>query len=548
MRAMLSRPALASSAPVVFLVVSLGLIAVLAWQAVAAAAGHRTLARRVLRDYADLAAIELIRRGSTFVFTYGFDVAVQALARADDAGSSGALPSRSAIVAALPAQSQRAIELMGDVIRVDTARARIDPESVALPPAVQSEIIGGLRLPITSSAPSRVIVSTVDGHTHLFAFANTRGSGPVHLGFDVRLDAVAAVLREFVLREPLLPPSLAVRETAQSSLSIDVRSPAGRSLLGSPIPDVPGALVAVRPWSDDASRRALPGFTVVSAIDPAAASSLIIGGLPESRIGWLLALFAVASVLAIVAVVQLRQERALAALRQDFVTRTSHELRTPVARIRIFTDTLLLDRVRTDAERRDAVYAIDRAARRLSLLIENVLQFSRMESRDVSQHVESTDLVAFVRDVVQEFETTISGARVTVADVPLTAYSNIDREAMRQALLNVLDNAWKYGGSDRSIDVAMTSVDDEIRISVSDSGPGVPEHDRTRIWEPYVRLDRDRRSSVAGTGIGLAVVRDVLHRHRGTAWVETAAGAGGATFVLALPAAASVTEPSRSLA
>ncbi len=545
---MSGRRALASSAPVVFLVVSLALIAVLAWQAMAAAAGHRALARRVLRDYADLAAIELIRRGSTFVFTYGFDVAAQALTRAH-AATAAPLPSRDAVTAELPAQSQRAIELVGDVIRVDTARARVDSSGATLPADLQSEIIAALHVPSTSSAPSRVVTSTIDGRTRLFAFANmgSLGAGEVHLGFDVRLDAVAALLREFVLRDPLLPPSLVTRETAQSSLSIDVWSPDGRALLQSPERHAADDLVAVRPWSDDASRRVIPGFAVVSAIDPAAASSLIIGGLPESGVGWLIALFAVAGTLAIVAVVQLRQERALAALRQDFVTRTSHELRTPVARIRIFTDTLLLDRVRTDEERRDAVHAIDRAARRLSLLVENVLQFSRMDSRDAGHHVEPTDVVAFVRDVVEEFETTISGARVIVSDAPLTADASIDREAVRQALLNLLDNAWKYGGAERPIDVGVALAQDEIRIRVADSGPGVPERDRDRIWEPYVRLDRDRRSSVAGTGIGLAVVRDIVHRHRGSVWVETA-DSGGAAFVLALPAAVRAVEPSRSLA
>jgi signal transduction histidine kinase len=106
---------------------------------------------------------------------------------------------------------------------------------------------------------------------------------------------------------------------------------------------------------------------------------------------------------------------------------------------------------------------------------------------------------------------------------------------MRQALLNVLDNAWKYGGAANPIHISITMEDSNACIRVIDSGPGVPERDRARIWEPYVRLDRDRRSSVAGTGIGLAVVREIVHRHRGTTWVETA-GSGGAVFVLALPA------------
>jgi signal transduction histidine kinase len=251
--------------------------------------------------------------------------------------------------------------------------------------------------------------------------------------------------------------------------------------------------------------------------------------------------------LAVAAVVQLRRERALAAMRQDFVTRTSHELRTPVARIRIFTDTLLLDRVRTDNERREAVQAIDRAARRLSWLVENVLQLSRTDAGEAGYHVEPTDLASFVRDIVEELETTVSGARVTVMDTSAQAHAKIDRDAMRQALLNLLDNAWKYGGTDAPIRVSVSAAEGEVRIRVADSGPGVPEKDRARIWEPYVRLDRDRRSSVAGTGIGLAVVRDIVLGHRGRVWVESGES-GGAAFVIALPAADPVSEPMKSLA
>lgn len=542
------RTALVANAPIVFLVVSLGLIVVLAWQALAAAAGHQALARRVLRDYADLAATELIRRGSTFLFTYGFDVAAQALARTPTAP--GTWPSREAWATAMPQPSKRALELVDDFVRVDTTSGSFESSGESVSREVQSDVIAALRAPSTSSAPSRVIVSTASGTTHLFAFA-TEGAGTSagggHVGFSVRLDGVRTWLEEFVVREPLLPPALASRAIAQSSLSINVWLPDGRALLQSADRQIPGDLVATRPWSDDASRRALPGFSVVSGIDPSVASSLIIGGLPQSRIGLLLALFAVATALAIAAVVQIRRERALAEMRHDFVTRTSHELRTPVARIRIFTDTLLLERVRDDEERREAVRAIDRAARRLSWLVENVLQVSRSEAVETDPHLERTDLVAVVREIVAEFETTVNGAQVVVRDAPSIADALIDRDAFGQALLNLLDNAWKYSGSDRPIDVSVAVAHEEVQLRVADAGPGIPERDRGRIWEPYVRLERDRRSSVAGTGIGLAVVRDIVRRHRGKAWVETS-DAGGATFVVTLPVAQPVSEPLRSSA
>lgn len=525
-------------ASLVFLIVSLVVIAVLTWQAVAAASGHRALATRVLGDYADLAAMEVVRRGSTFIFTYGFDVGAGALARAR-ASSGRDLPSREAILAAMPAQSKRAIELIGPLVRVDTGRGVVDGPDEPLPGDVQSDLIRTLRTPAPSSAPSRVVTLTAGGRTHVFAFMTelpAPGLEHVHVGFEARLDAVGTWLDELVLREPLLPPSLASKETAEASLSIAITSPDGRTLVGAPARDTADTIVAVRPWQDEASRRVLPGFNVISTLDLSAASSLIIGGLPQSRVGLLVVLMGMAVEMALITVWQMRRERALADMRHDFVTRTSHELRTPIAGIRMFTDTLLLDRVRSDEERRDALQAIDRAARRLSMLVENVLQFSRSEAGASELHLEPIDVVAHVRDVVAEQATIVNAHASFVVTAPARVEAAVDREGLRQALLNLLDNAWKYGGRDSPIRVDVSAPDGEVRIRVTDAGPGIPAADRDRVWQPYVRLARDRRSSVAGTGIGLAVVKDIVARHRGRCWIDTAES-GGAAVTIALPIA-----------
>lgn len=523
-------------ASLVFLIVSLAVIAILTWQAVSAASGHRALADGVLRDYADLAAVEVVRRGSTFLFTYGFDVGAQALARAR-ASSGTDLPSREAIRAAMPDQSKRAIELVGSLVRVDTERRTIDVAGDPVPAEIEGDLITTLLADPPSRAPSRVITLTALGRTHVFAFTTDRPAASqahVHVGFAANLDAVGTWLDELVLGEPLLPPSLASRATARSSLAVAVTSPDGRRIAGPPARDQAGTIVVVRPWEDEASRRVLLGFNVISTLDLSAASSLIIGGLPQSRLLPLFVLLGLAALMAVAAVVQLRRARALADLRQDFVTRTSHELRTPVARIRIFADTLLLDRVRTDDERRAAVHAIDRAARRLSMLVENVLQFSRSEAGNADLNLQPTDVVAHVRDVVAEQETIVNAPDSVVVTAPPRIDAAIDREGVRQALLNLLDNAWKYGGPDRSIRVDVSATDRDVRVAVTDAGPGIPESDRARVWEPYVRLDRDRQSSVAGTGIGLAVVKDIVTRHRGRCWID-GAESGGTTVTVALP-------------
>src|SRR5256884_343939 len=111
----------------------------------------------------------------------------------------------------------------------------------------------------------------------------------------------------------------------------------------------------------------------------------------------------------------------------------------------------------------------------------------------------------------------------------------VDAEALRQMLVNLLDNAVKYGPADQTITVGLESGDGKARIRVEDEGPGVPAADRERIWDRFWRLERDRGSAVAGTGIGLSVVRELVALHGGRAWAEEGRGGTGARFVLELP-------------
>ena len=110
--------------------------------------------------------------------------------------------------------------------------------------------------------------------------------------------------------------------------------------------------------------------------------------------------------------------------------------------------------------------------------------------------------------------------------------------ALRQTVFNLLDNAVKYGPPGQSITVGVSRVADAVRVWVEDMGPGITEKERHRIWEPFYRLHRDANSAVAGSGIGLAVVRGLIRQHGGSVWVEDAV-AGGARFVVELPGAGS---------
>jgi signal transduction histidine kinase len=131
---------------------------------------------------------------------------------------------------------------------------------------------------------------------------------------------------------------------------------------------------------------------------------------------------------------------------------------------------------------------------------------------------------------VREFEAGIAAPAPIPVAGPQRLDMTVDAEALRQVLTNLLDNAWKYGGSPPSARVEFRADSHGLTLTVEDDGPGVPEADRERIWEPYVRLDRDMRSSIAGTGIGLAVVKELVGRSGGTCRVER-----GARFVVTFP-------------
>jgi signal transduction histidine kinase len=353
----------------------------------------------------------------------------------------------------------------------------------------------------------------------------------------VSLPALSDWITRALGREPLLPPSLGQGRVENASLFMRIEDPGGVERYRTERPRVGGLLARV--GFGDAHGGIMEGWTVETAIDPAAAPLLVIGGLPRSRLPVLLALLGVAAGLLFAAALLLRRERALQRLRADFITGVSHELRTPLTQIRMFAETLLLGRVRSEEERLRALRIIDREARRLTHLVENVLQFSRGEQGAVNLLLEERELAPLVAEAVEsfgllapgvEFETRLKGG----------VRARVDEDALRQVLLNLLDNAVKYGPLKQVVRVGLSTDGGRVRLFVEDEGPGIPAADRARVFERFRRLDRDRRSAVAGAGIGLAVVRELVDRHGGRAFVED--GARGARLVVELPASGSPAE------
>jgi signal transduction histidine kinase len=276
-------------------------------------------------------------------------------------------------------------------------------------------------------------------------------------------------------------------------------------------------------------------LVVQAAVRPEAAELLIIGGLPQSRLPLLLGMLALSVMLAAVAVGQLRREAELARMRSDFVSSVSHELRTPLAQVRLFLETLRLGRWSTEQQREWLLSNVDRETTRLTNLVDNVLHFSRSERGEQGREMEVVELADYLDGVVTAFAPLAAARRVgfeTSAEPGLVA--RMDPEAFRQVLLNLLDNAVKYGPQGQTVRVTAAPVDDgRVAIAVEDEGPGIDPAERAQVWEPFRRGQKAVGSVAAGSGIGLSVVREIVGWHGGTARVED--GARGARIVVELP-------------
>jgi signal transduction histidine kinase len=232
---------------------------------------------------------------------------------------------------------------------------------------------------------------------------------------------------------------------------------------------------------------------------------------------------------------QLRRESDLARLRSDFNASVSHELRTPLAQVRMFAETLLLGRVRSDEERLRSLQIVDQEARRLTHLVENILQFSRAEREAIRLAPVPSELASQVREAIEAFAP-VARARHVVVQTSLEndVVCLVDPAALRQILLNLLDNAVKYGPLGQTVTITLKRTGDRARLMVDDQGPGIPPDQRNRVWEPYQRLESAVSAAVAGSGIGLAVVAQLVALHNGRAWVEAGSGRG-ARFVVEIP-------------
>jgi len=227
----------------------------------------------------------------------------------------------------------------------------------------------------------------------------------------------------------------------------------------------------------------------------------------------------------------------LSQMKSDFVSNVSHELRTPLASVRVFGELLRLGRVQDPGKVREYGEYIENESRRLTQLINNLLDFSRIESGRKSYRQEPADLAELVRDAVRTFEVRLrqSGFRLIYHGpeeaLPLL---RLDPSAMVHAFSNLLDNALKYSGDGREIEVRLRRRGAWAVLSVRDWGVGVARDEQEKIFDRFHRVSTGLVHDVKGSGLGLAIVRHVVEAHGGRVEVDSKPGQGS-TFSILLP-------------
>lgn len=523
----------------------MGVAVALAYQAVGAASQHRQAAVETLQHHAVIAAWRFAREGRSWV-GWGMN---EAAPKIQQAASGTRLPGPE-LLNRLLAEKECDCMTAGfarTVFRV-TPNLRPQFEAIGEPLSERSksslvEIAASMALDTSRSGdgmgqwrilpPGRPFLTRGTDVTLLWKVTEGgRGNRAVRAFYGM-------VVEKAQIERPLLgalgearffPPSLVPASAADSLVHIEVAGPNG----GEP-------LFVYGPESHsyvgtDTLGAAYGDMVVTASIATTAAPMLLSGGLPASRAPMILALVALAIGLGVAALMLLRREQRLVRLREDFVSGVSHELRTPLTQIRMLSELLQSGGFRTDSERSHATGVIHREAMRLTNLVDNILDFTRLRRSVTATQLAPVSVAEVAREVADSFAPLLD-AQSNRLELNVVADARVagDRDAVNRVIRNLVENAIKYGPKGQTIRLGISHGEKGAALlTVDDEGPGIPRDEWSRIWQPYYRLDRDRNVAMGGSGLGLAVVADLTRVLGGRAWVGDAPGKG-ARFTVEIP-------------
>ena len=229
------------------------------------------------------------------------------------------------------------------------------------------------------------------------------------------------------------------------------------------------------------------------------------------------------------------KEMALARLKSDFVSNVSHELRTPLSLIRLYAETLEMGRLTSPEKYQEYYRIIRKESERLTALINNILDFSRIEAGRKEYDFRETDMSELVHNTLDSYRYQLeqSGFQFEekIDEVPPM---RVDREAMARSLLNLVNNALKYSQDRKYIGVNLYRDDGSVKLEVVDQGIGIPHQEQQKIFEKFYRVGDPLVHNTKGSGLGLSLVRHIVQAHGGEVAVDSAPGQGS-KFTIVLP-------------
>ena len=365
--------------------------------------------------------------------------------------------------------------------------------------------------PMLSLGSFGTVTGEVAGSQRLYV-VDRNGNRPEIVGFEVDLEHLRTALLQRAARTP-----------TKLEMEVDIVPRGDRRYAD-------GAVAVLRDLSP-----LVPGWRVsIRPRDPGIVSRYV------SRQRWIygttLVLLVAGMVLGVVLVVRdLSRERRLSQLRTDFVTNVTHELKTPLTSIRMFAETLQLGRTSSDAERQESLDLIVGETRRLSRLINTVLDFSKIDRGQKQYRMADVNVSEVVRAALNTLKHSLEeqGFALDVEIEPGVQAAG-DADALEQAILNLVDNAVKYSHHHRWVRVGLWSRDHLVFLRVSDKGIGIPKGEQRRIFEKFYRCRAGDEGDAGGAGLGLTVVQHIVGAHGGRIEVASTVGEGS-SFTIVLP-------------
>ena len=505
------------------LLVASVLVAAMAWRAYRTEREQVRTVHQALLEYSELASWTLARRTSDYLRL----VAFSALQHVD---TSGAAP-RPIVQAEVHAEDRCPGRLV--VASHWLVPAREGAARLVAGTAVRGaeEVAAATRAHVASAERTNMdlaLVPPAAGVRTVLAYRTIRrpdGRAVAHVAAELEASSLRELLCHTLTFAPITPTFLAGVREDSTLMSVVVRDAAGTEWLRT----APAPAMGVT--ASDTLGSSLAGLVVEVTIGHAAARHLLVGGVPTPRLHFLLVLLGLTLVLLAIAFDQMRRGDDLARMRAHFAASVSHELRTPLTQVTLFAQTLLRHPDQPPEERARFLGIIAREALRLRHLVETVLRFSEVGRVARPSPGASTRLLEESRATADAYLPVAAERGVAIAvEGEREVEGAIDADAWRQLLLNLLDNAVRHGPADATVTVRVARAGDAAEVTVEDEGPGVPASLRERIFEPFFRAADAR---VTGSGIGLAVVRDIARSHGGEVRVEEVP-TGGARFVVRL--------------